>query len=119
LTVCDVLANLSKHAGKVVGVVGRLSWNMTDGGWLSQNGCGPRVPRGDPNFPFAIQLICVGGTSPLPPSPDFHFDPAAFRRQLKRLRKSTPLEYYDDFTVPRPGEQSRAKGDVDGRLWPH
>ena len=109
LTVCEAWANLNQYAGQPIAVVGRLSRNAMDGGWLSQNGCGTKVRTGDANFPFALQIICITGSNPPIPWPDFHFDPVTLKTKLKQLRKSTRLEYYDDFTLPRAGTNEQSK----------
>jgi hypothetical protein len=105
LTVCEVLENLSQHAGKMVAVVGRLSWSMFDGQWLSENSCSSKVPPSDPDWPYAIFVgFCSVEKRPPAMPGKLKVDAAVLEAKLIRLRKTTSLGYYGTVLMPRPGE---------------
>src|SRR3982751_2653023 len=89
LTVCEVLENEHQYAGKMVAVMGRLSWSMLDGTWLSENGCSEKVPPSDPNWPYAVFLSCFDQAKPPAIVGQLKIDRAALEAKLSRLRKTT------------------------------
>lgn len=105
LTVCEVLEDLSQYGGKMVAVVGRMSWNFFDGAWLSENGCSGKVLPSDPNWPYAVFLGCIMDTKPPAIVGGLEIDAEALGVKLSRLRKTTRLEYYSPLTAGRPGEK--------------
>lgn len=97
LTVCEVLQDLKKYTGKMVTVVGRFSSNGFDGSWLSEDDCG--LPRGDPEFPYAIFLGCFEGVRPPAIPGGLKVDPTVLEAKLNRLRRTTNLGYYHTAVV--------------------
>ena len=95
VTVCEVLENPSVYAGKSVLIIGRLSSNLIDGEWLSQNGCGNKTQPGDPNWPYAIFLGCDERSKRPAPVGKLSLDPAVLEVKLNQLRKSAPLDFTD------------------------
>jgi hypothetical protein len=104
LTVCELLEDVDQNTGKIVAVVGRLSSELFDGAWLSEDGCNAKVPPSDPHWPYAVFLGCFDDTRPDPAEGKPDIDSEALKAKLERLRKTTQLEYYTPLVTPRPGQ---------------
>jgi hypothetical protein len=106
LTVCELLENVDQYDGSVVAVVGRLSSNVFDGVWLSENDCSGKVASSDPHWPYAVFLSCYADERPNPDEDKLDINAEALKAKLDRLRKTTQLEYYTPLFLPRSGETS-------------
>jgi hypothetical protein len=93
VSVCEVLEDLSRYAGRTVVVVGRLSSNPIDGAWLSENGCRNKTEPGDPRWPYAIFLGCAEHAKRPPLVGKLMLDPQVLEVKLNQLRKTTPLGF--------------------------
>ncbi|MBI4877555.1 MAG: hypothetical protein HY822_23235 [Acidobacteria bacterium] len=78
--VCEVLADLAAHEGKVTAIVGRFSFRE-DGRFLSEEACGR---------PNALRIVFDPKAAPPLPQ-GLEFDAAAVYRNLKLIRRGTAL----------------------------
>jgi hypothetical protein len=67
VTVCEVLRDLSAYDGKVVAVVGRISFRQ-GGRWLGEQKCGQKLVIGEQEWPNALWVAYDPADAPQPPA---------------------------------------------------
>ncbi len=107
LTVCEVLENLKHYRGREVAVVGRLSFALFDGSWLSEEGCGKTALASDPHWPHAIFLSCFGAPA-AKHSLERDIDESMLESKLKRLRRTTKLGTSSTLWMSAEGKKGGA-----------
>ncbi len=89
LRVCEVLANLSAHEGKIVAIQGRYSFR-TKGRYLSEESCDRPVESGGAAWPSALEVV-FDAKAELPLPKNLEYNSSTVFRNLKAMREHTSL----------------------------
>lgn len=89
MTVCEVLRDLPAETGKTVAVLGRYSYRVNGGNWVSEDTCGTPAP-GQPPGPTAEFWMTVDRNAPRLPD-DYELDAPALHRKLAEMQRHTTL----------------------------